>query len=183
MALSPWGTPFFTLANDHAHVFAQLPAAVHRGVLDAYVRSASHRGLRDDDLAMLTAPWKTPEGQEAFSFYRQIAQADEKYTREVENDYGTITEPVRIIWDTRDPWLPVDTAPRLHASIPHSTLSLIENAGHLIQLDTPAELTAELTPVGGAAPGNGIGAAAEAPAPGPRYRLGVPRATVRSSAA
>jgi pimeloyl-ACP methyl ester carboxylesterase len=143
VALSPWGSPFFTLVQQHAEVFTQLPAPVHRGAVEAYVRGASHRGLRDDDLAMLVDPWTDAQGQAAF--YRQIAQADERYTDEVEADYGSITEPTHIVWGTEDTWIPVDRAHRLQALIPHATLALVEGAGHLVQLDAPAHLAAELT--------------------------------------
>ena len=42
VALRPWGSPFFRLVQDHADVFVQLPAAVHRGVVEAYIRGAAH---------------------------------------------------------------------------------------------------------------------------------------------
>lgn len=64
--------------KDHADVFRQLPPAVHRGAVEAYIRGASHRGLRDEDLAWLFAPWSDRVGQDAF--YRQIEQADESFT-------------------------------------------------------------------------------------------------------
>ncbi|MFD5214444.1 alpha/beta fold hydrolase [Microbacterium sp. NPDC058345] len=142
VALSPWGSPFFTLVKEHADVFLQLPSSVHRGAIEAYIRGASHHDLRPDDLALLVAPWLGEEGQSAF--YRQIAQADERFTDEIEPDYGTIDEPVHIVWGAQDSWIPVDRAHRLHAAIPHSTLTVIEGAGHLIQLDAPAELAAAL---------------------------------------
>ncbi|MBT2512314.1 alpha/beta fold hydrolase [Arthrobacter sp. ISL-30] len=143
VAFSPWGSPFFTLVKQHSEVFAQLPAAVHRGAIEAYVRGASHRGLRDDDLSMLMEPWGDAAGQAAF--YRQIAQADEGFTDEIEPAYNSITEPTHIVWGADDTWIPIDRAYRLKAAIPHATLATIENAGHLIQLDAPAPLTAELT--------------------------------------
>jgi GNAT superfamily N-acetyltransferase len=65
-----------TLVREHAEVFARLPSAVHRGAVEAYIRSASHRRLRQEELAMLVEPWTGQEGQAAF--YRQIAQADER---------------------------------------------------------------------------------------------------------
>lgn len=143
VALSPWGSPFFTLVQQHADVFTQLPAAVHRGAVEAYIRGASHRGLRDDDLEMLVAPWTGPSGQSAF--YRQIAQADQRYTDEVEPLYARIDEPTHIIWGADDTWIPVARAHRLQSSIPGSTLSVVKDSGHLIQLDAPADLTAILT--------------------------------------
>lgn len=143
VALSPWGSPFFTLVRDHAEVFAQLPAAVHRGAVEAYIRGASHRGLGEDDLEMLVAPWTGELGQCAF--YRQIAQADERFTDEIEPRYGEIEEPTHIVWGSADTWIPRDRARRLQQRIPASTLALIEDAGHLIQLDAPTALAAELT--------------------------------------
>lgn len=143
VALSPWGSRFFSLVNQHADVFARLPSAVHRGALEAYVRGASYRGLRDDELTMLVEPWTSADGQAAF--YRQIAQANERFTDEIEAGYGSIDEPVHIVWGTDDVWIPVDRAHRLQNAIPQASLTLIERAGHLIHLDAPAELAAELT--------------------------------------
>lgn len=142
VALSPWGSPFFTLVKQHADAFAQLPTPVHRGAVEAYVRGASFRGLDDDDLAMLVDPWADEEGQAAF--YRQIAQADERFTDEIEPLYGSIDEPVHIVWGTEDTWIPVDRAQRLQSAMPNSTLALVTDAGHLVQLDAPEALTAEL---------------------------------------
>lgn len=143
VALSPWGSPFFTLVQQHSEVFAQLPASVHRGAVEAYIRGASHRELRDDDLAMLVEPWVGDAGQPAF--YRQIAQAAERYTDEVESAYGQVSEPTHIIWGRDDAWIPADRAGRLQSLIPGSTVALVPDAGHLIQLDAPVALTAELT--------------------------------------
>lgn len=143
VALSPWGSPFFTLVAQHPDVFAQLPPDVHRGAVDAYIRGAAHRPLDDAELAMLVTPWTGAEGQSAF--YRQIAQADERFTDEVEPAYGTIDEPVHIVWGAQDTWIPVDRAHRLHEAIPHSTLAVLPDAGHLVQLDVPEALTSELT--------------------------------------
>ena len=143
VTLSPWGSPFFTLVQQHPEVFSQLPPAIHRGVIDAYVRGASHHGLREDSLDVLTAPWLSEIGQAAF--YRQIAQAEERFTDEIESQLGTLDLPVHIVWGTEDTWIPVDRADRLHQTIPGSTLTRIEGAGHLVQLDAEAALASELT--------------------------------------
>lgn len=142
VALRPWGSPFFDRVKQHPDVFAALPADIHRGAVEAYIRGASHRGLRDDELAMLVDPWTGVAGQRAF--YRQIAEADERFTEEFEPHLTSIEEPTRIIWGTEDTWIPVDRAHRLQAAIPGSTLALVEGAGHLIQLDAPTRLMAEL---------------------------------------
>lgn len=92
---------------------------------------------------MLVAPWTTDAGQQAF--YRQIAQADERFTDEIEPQYGSIDEPTHIIWGREDTWIPPERAVRLQLLIPGSSLAFIEAAGHLIQLDAPVALAAELT--------------------------------------
>jgi pimeloyl-ACP methyl ester carboxylesterase len=142
VALRPWGSPFFTLVRENAAVFAALPAAVHRGALSSYIQTASHRGLRHEDLSALMAPWLGESGQSAF--YRQIAQADESFTRAVEDRLDEVRVPTHIVWGERDTWIPADRAERLHELIPGSTLTLVPDAGHLIQLDAPVALADKL---------------------------------------
>jgi pimeloyl-ACP methyl ester carboxylesterase len=89
-------------------------------------------------LNALVEPW-LGEGQAAF--YRQIAQADERFTDEVEMLYGHIRVPALIVWGTDDQWLPTDHGQRLAEAIPNSKLQLVRGAGHLVQEDRPAELT------------------------------------------
>jgi pimeloyl-ACP methyl ester carboxylesterase len=142
VALRPWGSEFFRLVKANADTFAAQPAAVHRGALEAYIRGASHRGLSAEQLAGLTEPWLTAEGQTAF--YRQIAQADERFTDEFHDLLGTMSVPTHIIWGAADTWIPVDRAHRLASLIPGGTVQLIEDAGHLIQYDAPVELATAL---------------------------------------
>jgi pimeloyl-ACP methyl ester carboxylesterase len=143
VALRPWGSDFFRLVRDHAEVFTALPAAVHEGALRAYISGASHRGLSAAALDALTAPWLGDVGQAAF--YRQIAEADEAYTDEVEPLYPAVDIPVLVVWGQDDAWIPVDRAHRLQDLIPEARLLVIAEAGHLIQLDQPEALTAALT--------------------------------------
>lgn len=143
VALRPWGSAFFRLVRDHAEVFTALPAAVHAGALRAYISGASHRGLTAAALDVLTAPWLDSVGQAAF--YRQIAEADESFTDQVEPLYPAIDVPVLVVWGQDDTWIPVDRAYRLQDLIPGARLTVIAEAGHLIQLDQPEALTAALT--------------------------------------
>lgn len=142
VALSPWGSDYFRLVADNSQVFATQPPAVHRGAIEAYISGASYRGLTGEQLATLTGPWLTEEGQGAF--YRQIAQADERFTDEVSDRYPDIDIPVHIVWGAQDTWIPVDRARRLSEAIPGSTLDIIDGAGHLVHYDAPAELAVSL---------------------------------------
>lgn len=142
VALRPWGSEFFRLVKENAEVFRRLPPTVHEGALRSYIATASHRGLTPEWESLLTEPWLGEEGQNAF--YRQIAEADERYTDEVEPLYGEVRAPVRVVWGTEDTWIPADRAHRLAAAV-GTDARLVAGAGHLIQCDRPEALTALLS--------------------------------------
>ncbi|RXS65314.1 alpha/beta hydrolase [Streptomyces sp. TM32] len=142
VALAPWGSPAYRLLGAHREVFGQLPPELHRALVREYVSSASHVGLPPPVLDRLVEPWCTDEGQPAF--YRQIGQNDQRFTDEIQGRYGEIALPTLICWGARDTWIPPAKGRELAARIPGSRLRLIEGAGHLVQEDAPAELTATL---------------------------------------
>ncbi|MFH9706958.1 alpha/beta fold hydrolase [Streptomyces luteogriseus] len=142
VALRPWGSPFFRLVGEHSRVFEQLPAALHRALVREYVSSASHLGLRPATLEALVRPWTGEEGQAAF--YRQIAQADQRYTDEIQPLYPAIDLSVTVCWGTEDTWIPFARGQELAALIPGARLVPVPEAGHLVPLDAPAQLTSEL---------------------------------------
>ncbi|KQW11711.1 alpha/beta hydrolase [Streptomyces sp. Root369] len=142
VALAPWGSPFFKLVGKHSDVFDQLPPALHRALVREYVGSASSPGLHPAVLDRLVEPWLGDPGQAAF--YRQIAQADQRYTDEVQDRYGEIAVPTLVCWGEDDTWIPVDKGHELVARIPGARLETVPGAGHLVQEDAPAHLTAAL---------------------------------------
>jgi pimeloyl-ACP methyl ester carboxylesterase len=142
VALAPWGSEFFRLVAENEQVFAALPAAIHEGALRAYVAGASHRGLTREQGDALAAPWLGEIGQAAF--YRQIAQADQAYTDEIEPLYPHLDLPVLVLWAREDTWIPVDRAYRLAEAIPGARLELVDAAGHLIHCDQPIQLATRL---------------------------------------
>jgi pimeloyl-ACP methyl ester carboxylesterase len=142
VALRPWGSDFFRLVAEHPSVFAAQPPAVHRGALEAYIAGASHRGLTRAALDALTGPWLSGEGQSAF--YRQIVAADERFTDDIQDRYGDLDLPVKVIWGRDDAWIPVDRAHRLAELIPSAEVDVIADAGHLIQYDAPVALAIAL---------------------------------------
>jgi pimeloyl-ACP methyl ester carboxylesterase len=142
VALAPWGSPFFRLVGEHAEVFGRLPPALHRALVREYVSSASSPGLHPATLDRLAEPWLSEPGQQAF--YRQIAQADQGYTDEIQERYAAIDIPVLICWGADDAWIPVAKGHELASLIDGARLQLIPDAGHLVHEDAPAELTAAL---------------------------------------
>ncbi|MFH8410505.1 alpha/beta fold hydrolase [Streptomyces sp. NPDC018019] len=142
VALTGWGSPAYRLLGGHPDVFGRLPAALHRALVTEYLASSSHPGLHPAVLERLVEPWCTEEGQAAF--YRQIAQNGPDLTAGLDGRYGELTVPTLVCWGTDDTWLPVTWAHDLATAIPGARLHLIEGAGHLVQEDAPAELTAVL---------------------------------------
>jgi len=142
VALAPWGSPFFRLVGEHSEVFEQLPPALHHALVREYIGSAGGPGLHPAVLDRLVAPWLGEVGQPAF--YRQIAQADQCYTDEIQDRYGEIGIPVLVCWGQDDAWIPAAKGEELAARIPGARLEPIAGAGHLVQEDAPAELTAAL---------------------------------------
>jgi pimeloyl-ACP methyl ester carboxylesterase len=142
VAIPPSGSPFFRLVKQHPDVLAQVPPYIHEALVRAYIGTASHRELREDDLAALAAPWLGDEGQPAF--YRQIAAYDERYLAENEALLDRIDIPVTVLWGTEDTWIPVATGERLAAGIRGANLTRVDGAGHLIQLDAPVALATAL---------------------------------------
>ena len=142
VAIPPAGSPFFRLVQQHPDVLAQVPPYIHEALVRAYIGNASHRGLHEDDLTELVAPWLGEDGQPAF--YRQIAAFDERYLEENEALLGRIDIPVRVLWGAEDTWIPVATGERIVAGIPGADLVRVPQAGHLIHLDAPVPLATML---------------------------------------
>ena len=140
VALGSWGTGFFRLVREHADVFERLPDNLHEALVREYIGTASHGGLLPVVADRLAEPWLGDEGRPAF--YRQIAQADQRYTGEVEDRYGRIDLPVLVCWGADDEWIPPSRGEALARRIPGARLEVIDGAGHLIQEDAPAQLTA-----------------------------------------
>lgn len=142
VAVPPSGSPFFRFVQEHPDLLGQLPGYIHTAIVRTYIQGASHRGLGDEDLDALVEPWTGDVGQPAF--YRQIAHYDERFLEENEARLPQLDIPVRVLWGTRDAWIPTDLAEKLTALIPGATLELIDDAGHLVHYDAPVPLMSEI---------------------------------------
>lgn len=135
VAIRPWGSEFFDHVGRHVAAFAGLPPHIHKAVVEAYIQGALVTAVDRRDFEALVAPWLTEEGRA--SFYRQFAQADERYTAEVEPCFGSIRCPVKILWGADDPWIPLERGRALHALISHAEFETMPGVGHLPQLEAP----------------------------------------------
>jgi pimeloyl-ACP methyl ester carboxylesterase len=142
VALSPWGSPFFKHVRKYEVAFAGVPDYIHEAIVKAYVQTAAYKPIDNETLDEIVRPWTGTEGKAAF--YRQIAQADSKYTDEIQAKYNTIIRPVLILWGEEDKWIPVEQAHSLHQLIPNSKLVTVPQAGHLVIEECPEMLVREI---------------------------------------
>lgn len=142
VAMRPWGSDFFDHVGRHVEAFQGLPPHIHKAVVAAYIQGALVNDLPAEDVEALVAPWLTAEG--AVSFYRQFAQADERFTEEVEPFFGAVRCPVTILWGEDDPWIPLARGKALHQRMPDAGFATIPNAGHLPQLERPDAVLKDL---------------------------------------
>lgn len=138
VAMRPWGSEFFDHVGRHIEAFQGLPSHIHKAIVTAYIENAIVSKVDSDDLQRLAEPWLNNEGQ--MSFYRQFAQADERFTAEVEPRFGSTRCPTSIIWGTDDPWIPLDRGKALHELMPKASFDTLDGIGHLPQLEAPASL-------------------------------------------
>jgi len=138
VAISPWGSPFFVHVRDHEAAFAGVPDYIHEAIVHAYVSTAAFKKIESETMKAILSPWLTPEGKSAF--YRQIAQADSKFTEEVQVLYENISIPVLILWGEEDTWIPIERGFELQSLIPKSQFQAISQAGHLVIEEKPKEL-------------------------------------------
>lgn len=144
VSMPPWGSAFFEVVGAHTDVFARLPGELHDALIRAYVTTAAATDLGPALLDTLTAPWRGHDGQAAF--YRQLAArgADPSYVERLLGGYAGMDLPVLVCWGAEDRWIPAARGRDLAARIPRARLRVLPGAGHLLPLDSPAELATSL---------------------------------------
>jgi pimeloyl-ACP methyl ester carboxylesterase len=140
VALSPTGSELVQAARRHADAWTAMPPYVHEAVVRAYVAGGVHRTLDEAELRRYVDPWLGEVGQPAF--YRQIAQMHDRYTDAIADRFGDLRCPVTILWGAQDAWIPVARAYDLAARIPGADLRVVDDAGHLLQEDSPETVVA-----------------------------------------
>ena len=140
VAISPQGSTLVQATRQHPAVFAGLPAYIHHAILRAYIGAAVKRRLSDEEMQLYVAPWSGSEGQKAF--WRQIAQMDDGYSREIEHRYGEMRCPVTILWGAEDEFIPLRDGEELARRIPGAPLIVVPDARHLVHEDAPEAIVA-----------------------------------------
>lgn len=137
---APWGSPLVQHVRQYEEAFAGMPDYMHRAVLREYLQTAAAQPLSEEALAIYMAPWTGEVGQPAF--YRQIAQMDQAYTDEIEEQYERMDCPVTVLWGEEDGWLPVHQGISLADTLSDKSCIRVPDCGHLMQEDRPEAVVA-----------------------------------------
>ena len=73
-----------------------------------------------------------------------MAQADSKFTDEIQQQYSSINIPTLILWGQQDEWIPIEKGRELNEVIPGSKLCIIPESGHLVIEEKPEKLVEEI---------------------------------------
>ena len=137
-----WEHGLFGQIRQHHDVFERLPAYAHEALVTAHLRNGTHQGYRPGALEAYLAPWLGTDGQAAF--YRQYRQLSQTDTAEYEHLLGTVDVPVTLLWGRNDQILPAPHGDWIERRIPNRGLTWIDDAGHLLPEDAPAQLIERL---------------------------------------
>jgi pimeloyl-ACP methyl ester carboxylesterase len=147
VALRPTGSPLFKLISQNASVFTQLAPDIFAAMIGAYISQGAFKTLDPAVLSGLCAPWLVSKETQA-NFVQQIAQTEDAHIAEVDSRYGEIGRkmPVRIMWAKNDGWIHVNTAGKLAGmmGLKEDDVVTVDEAGHLIMIDQPERVTAEI---------------------------------------
>ena len=122
------------------------PDADHRAHFEDWLMSTvqNKQALRDGPLTTYLDFISGPIGQGSL-FQHQVHHYDPAHTMEVADRLPELGRgPVKLIWGADDAWQVVDWAHRLHAAIPGSQLSILDDCGHFAMEDQPAKISALL---------------------------------------
>lgn len=133
-----WEHGLFGLIRQHHEVFGQLPAYAHEALVTAHLRNGTHADYRPGVLDAYLAPWLGAAGQAAF--YRQYRQLSQSDTADYEDLLATVDIPVTLAWGREDRILPAPHGEWIAARVPNRGLTWIDDAGHLLPEDAPAQL-------------------------------------------
>jgi pimeloyl-ACP methyl ester carboxylesterase len=137
-----WEHGLFALIREYHDVFERLPAYAHEALVTAHLRNGTHQGYRPGVLEEYLEPWLGDEGQAAF--YRQYRQLSQPDTADYEHLLDTVDIPVTLLWGREDRILPATHGQWIEQRIPNRGLTWIDDAGHLLPEDAPAQLMQRL---------------------------------------
>lgn len=101
--------------------------------------------VADDEEAMIDTLWALfPEARPAFVALNDVLFAEVFGRLQTFPDLASIVVPTDIVQGDADPYLTTEVAREFHEILPNSTLTVVENAGHFVQIDAPEAVAAAI---------------------------------------
>lgn len=137
-----WEVGLFAQIRANPELFADLPGYAHRALVTSHLDNAVHSGYKPGVREAYLKPWLGEDGQAAF--YRQYRQLSQTDTADYAHLLAGIELPVKLLWGRHDRIVPPPFGRWLADHVRHDEFIWVDNAGHLLQEDAPAQLTATL---------------------------------------
>jgi pimeloyl-ACP methyl ester carboxylesterase len=134
------------VAREHLVAATVTNPALTRTLL----RQLIHRKERASPaiVAILQKPMGRPGSTAAVAHWLpSLLQADPTSLSGRASNYALLRGPVAIIWGADDTVTPVDQAARLRQLVPHAQMTILRDAGHIPQIERPAQFQAALAQV------------------------------------
>ncbi|MEM1332457.1 MAG: alpha/beta hydrolase, partial [Actinomycetota bacterium] len=113
--------------------------AFHRFQMDEFIVSA------ENEQEMIDRLWNTfAEARPAFVALTNRLVSEVITRFETVEDLPDITIPIDIVYGAQDPYLTVGTAIEFDGWFPDSTLTVLDDAGHFVQIDRPDAVAAAI---------------------------------------
>ncbi len=138
--------PCVSAATQHAQKYLEayrtMPVNLYELIARARIASTTYKPMSEAAAAAYVKPWLGAEGQALW--FNRVAQLSDESIGRLEAKLGPLDMPVRIIWGTKDTWIPVDQAERLQRYIRNADVRLVEDGGHFLMEDQPEAVTRHL---------------------------------------
>lgn len=141
-AYDSWPPPFLHELGHPSAFKKWTPSAIHKRLAKA-LSPAFVNAEHEELLHGLLAPYASEIG--ALSLVRDCAALDCSETMELIPYLPSLQIPSLVLWGEKDAVQPLDSGRRLAWELAHSRLSVMQGAGHFSMLESPADVSTQLS--------------------------------------
>ncbi|MFU8896730.1 MAG: alpha/beta fold hydrolase [Gammaproteobacteria bacterium] len=138
-----WPIPeFFPLQKPDAEKDMSLDAFLE--MMREFMPQGVHHkaAMTDDVIDLYLSPWSTEDGKKAL--FRNFRRLNPEYTQAIAGELKHLANDTLVIWAENDVFQKPAYASKLQETIPGAKLVWIEDAGHWLMEEKPAEISGHL---------------------------------------
>ncbi|PLW81284.1 alpha/beta hydrolase [Kineobactrum sediminis] len=103
-----------------------------QGVVDKQV-------MTESVIDIYAKPWSSETGKQAF--FRNLRRLNSEYTLAIAEELQQLPHAALIVWGEKDPFQKADYGRRLEQTIPNANLVIIDDVGHWLLEEKPAQIS------------------------------------------